>query len=113
MNVHGAGIVRRSLLLEPKRIREPGLGPGGYNQVARPKVVQADVAAMLPFVNRGNAVVLIQDLPYARQIARVADVDMGDLMVTNRKRPTGERVELAAERSNTRRRPCRARSRFT
>ena len=98
VDVHGAGVIGGRAVVEPERVREPGVGLATARPARRPARGR----------DRSRRAPRRRDAGHARQAGeqrrgpaarrRVADVDVGDLMVADREGPA-RRTSRAARRT--------------
>ena len=100
MDVDRPGVVGGVAVVEPERIGEPGVGLGQGDELARPRVVEADLAALLAGAGPGpRPAPAASRSRTAVQVGRIGDVDVGHLVVADGEGAAAERVEDLAERA--------------
>ena len=55
MDIDGAGVIGRLAIIEPERIREPGIRLGEHDEVAGPRMIEADLGAFFAGVDAIDA----------------------------------------------------------
>ena len=83
MDVHRARVIRRVPLVEPKGIREPGVRLRQSDQFSGALVSLMHGFPLVAFENARHTLEAGQNVPNARTVGVVGDVDVSELMIAD------------------------------